>query len=353
MSSGIKVATRIQIGKEGTRGSSVAATRKLLTKSATFRVMETLEDFEGQVSGVLGRTVLASVLVRNGTEFEIATDLDFEQILLFLLSGVKGSVTPTTPGSTPFPARLWTFTPPVAADPLPTTYTLQYAERDMDASPNELGLEATYAFTTAFEITGGLDQLPQLSASMVARKTSVSASTGGVALPTITTASNLRWKVTIDDAWAGLGTTQITGQVYGFSYKFSDFLRPEHFLDNRSDLDFSQYEFKPRTIDLTMDVVLGAASGDLVPTEDGLKTAGTKRFVRMELTGAAFIAPDTAFNRFIRLDGAYFHAADSMQDRGQDRDGNTITRLHLLSTYDSTQGQDVEIAVQNNLTAFP
>ena len=351
MSNAIKVATLIQIGKETTRGTAVAATRKILTKAATYKVMETLEEFEGQMTGVLARTAVAPVVTRNGTEFEIVTDLDFEQILLALLSGVKGAVTPTTPGSGE--ARLWTFTPSVTADPLPTTYTIEYAERDMDASPNELGLEAPYGFTTGFEIAGGQDQLPQLTISMVARKTSLAAATGALALPTLSVASNLRWKVAIDNTWAGLGTTQITGQIYGFAYKFSDFLRPDYFLDNRSDLDFSQYEYKPKIVDLTMDVVLGAASGDLVPTEDGNKSAGTMRFVRLELTGDAFIAPDTGLNRFIRLDGAYFHAADSMQDRGADRDGNAITRLHLLSTYDATQAQDVEIVVQNNLTAFP
>lgn len=352
MSSGIKAATLIQIGKETSRGSGVAATRKLLLKNATFRIMETYEEFEGQMSGVLGRTAIAPVLVRNGTEFEIATDLDFDQVLLPLLSGVKGGVSPTTPGSGE--ARLWTFAPSNTADPLPTTYTLEYAERDMDASPNELGYDADYAFTTSFEITGGLDQLPQLSVSMVARKSNLASSTGALSLPAIAFASNMRWGVYFDSAWANLGNTQITGQVYGFSYKWSDFLRPEYFLDNRSTLDFTAYEFKGgRVADLTMDVVLGAASGDLVPTEDALKTAGTARFVRVELTGGAFDAPDNGLARFIRLDGAYFHAPDSMQDRGQDRDGNTITRVHMVSTYDSTSSQDVEMVVQNILTAFP
>ena len=351
MSNAIKVATRIQIGKESTRGTAVAATRKILTKAASFRVLETLEEFEGQMHGTLARTAMAPLVVRNGTEFQIATDLDFEQILLALLSGVRGGVTPTVPGTGE--ARLWTFTPSMVADPLPTTYTIEYAERDMAASPNELGMEAPYGFTTGFEIAGGLDQLPQITMDMVARKTSLAASTGALALPTLSVASNLRWGVYIDSTWANLGTTQITGQVYGFTYKFSDFLRAAYYLNNRSDLDFSQYEFNPRVVDITMDVVLGAASGDLVPTEDGNKSAGTMRFVRLELLGGAFDAPDNGRNRMIRLDGAYFHAIDSMQDRGADNDGNAVTRLHLLSTYDATVAQDVQMVVENNLTAFP
>ena len=86
MSSGIKAATLVQIGKETTRGTAVAATRKILTKDATYRIMETLEEFEGQMHGTLARTAVAPVVVRKGTEFEVSTDLDFEQILLPLLS---------------------------------------------------------------------------------------------------------------------------------------------------------------------------------------------------------------------------------------------------------------------------
>ena len=142
-------------------------------------------------------------------------------------------------------------------------------------------METTYGFTTAFEISGGLEQLPQLSVSMVGRKTNLLTATTSIALPALTFASNLRWSVAFDSSWANLGNTQITGQIHAFTYSFSDFLRPAYYLDGRSALDFSNYEFKQRVIDLSMDVVLGAASGDLVPTEDALKTAGTKRFVRL------------------------------------------------------------------------
>jgi len=350
----IKQATRIQIGKETTRGTAVAATRRILTKNATYRLLEEFEEHQGQMHGTLARAATAPTLVRNGTEFELTTDLDFEQLLMFLLSGVKGAVTPTTPGSGE--ARLWTFTPSVTADPEPETYTLEYAERDMESSPNELGLEAPYAFTTALELTGGEEGVPQIKASMVARKTSLAVSTPALTLPTVSYAGNLRWAVYIDGTWAGLGTTQITGQVYGFTWRFSDFLRAAYYLDNRSDLDFSTYEYPGpdgRIVDLTIDTVLGAASGDLVPTEDGNKSAGTKRFVRVELVGAAFSAPDSSLYRTITLDGCYVHAADSMQDRGEDREGNKITRLHLLSFYDSTQAQDFQVAVQNALASFP
>ena len=42
-----------------------------------------------------------------------------------------------------------------------------------------------------------------------------------------------------------------------------------------------------------------------------------------------------------------------MQERGQDRDGNLITTLHLRSAYESAEAQDLEFVIQNKLTAFP
>ena len=351
MSTAIKMATRIQVGKETTRGTAVAATRMILTKDATYRNLESLETFEGQMHGTLARTTVAPVITRNHTEFEISNDLDFEQVLLFLLSGMKGGVTPTTPGRGE--ARLWTFTPSVTADPLPDAYTIEFAERDMDASANELELEAPYGITTQIELSGGDEGVPQINASMVARKSVLSTSTPSLALPTITHPSNLQWAAYIDGKWAKLGTTQITGQIYGSTWRFGDFIKPVYYQDGRSALDFSNYEFGPRLAELSLDVVLDPASGGLVPTEDGNKSAGTLRFVRMQVTGSAFVSPDNGLSRFIQLDGAYYHAEDSMQERGGDRDGNVVTRVHLLSAYDSTQAQDVQVAVQNNLATFP
>lgn len=351
MSSAIRQATLVQVGKETTRGTAVAATRRIAFEDATYRIQQALKTFEDQVQGTLAKSATPPVVTREGTEFEFSLPLDFEQILLPLLSGMKGGVTPTTPGTGV--GRLWTFTPGMTTDPLPDAYTIEYSEADMDASPNALGNEAPYGFTTSLQITGGEDSVPQLNVSMVARKSTLAVATAAIAMPAMSFGPNMRWGLYIDNTWAGLGGTQITGQIFNFAWTFDGFLRPVYRMDNRSTLDFSQYEFKPRNVDLVIDAILDAASSGLVPTEDALKTAGTKRFVRVELTGDAFVAPDTGLNRFIRLDGCYTHAEDSMQERGGEQDGNVIAQLHLTGFYDSTQGQDVEVAVQNNLATFP
>lgn len=302
------------------------------------------------MSGVLARSVATPVPTRHHTELEIEVDLDFEQILMALLSGVKGDVTPSTPGSGT--GRLWTFLPSTTGVVAPKTYSMEWVESNFAATPDNIGREALYGFCIGFDITAGIDGISKLTMRMAARKTATTTKTT-IALPTLNPAPNAKWKLQVDDTWANLGTTQITGQIYGLSYTFGGFMRPAYYLDGRNDLDFVAHEFAPRTAELIVDIVVDPASTGYAVLEAADKAAQTPRFVRISNTGKAFAAPDGSLNYFLQVDGAYQHAPDSLQDRGADRDGNHITRLHLLSTYDATSGQDVRFRVQNILTAFP
>ena len=349
MGSAIKSATKIQVGKEAARGTAVAAARRIVTPQATYRRQETFEHFEEDMDGLLTRSSRAPLNTRNGTELEIGGfPLDFEQILLPLLSGVKGGITPTSPGTGK--ARLWTFKPSASADPAPDTFTVEFEESDFSSNAE---MEAAYAFTNELEITGGDEGAPEVRFIMTARKTSDATKTAGLSLPALNPAANARWSVYVDDAWADLGNSRISGQVYGFTWKLGEFLRPGYYLDNRADLDFSKYEFGRRRVELSLDVVHDPSSSALVQTEEAHKSKGTTRFVRVEIAGPAFAAPDDGLNRFVRLDGAFRHMDGSMEERGGDREGLMSTQLVLQSTYDSVSTQDLQIAVQNDLATFP
>ena len=348
--SALKAATQISIGAESSRGSTVARTRRIMTRGATWREIVEQEVFEDHMHGTLARAVLAPVPTRHHTELEIAMDMDFETILLALLGGIDGAVTPSTPGSGE--GRLWTFTPSVTVAVDPKTYSMEWVESNFGSSPDDLGKLSLYGFCTGFDIEAGIDGLTTLTLRMAGRKVA-SVSKTSISIPTTNYAANAKWKLNIDDSWANLGNTQITAQVYGFKYSFGGFLRPAYYLDGRADLDFVTHEFGPRTADLTVDVVVDPASTGFVTLEEVDKAAQTKRFVKMLLSGAAFANPDQAFDYEVNLDGAYQHAPDSMQDRGTDRDGNAITRMHFMSVYDSVSSQDVQWLVRNILTAFP
>jgi hypothetical protein len=349
MAAGIRPLTLVQVGKESSAGTAVAATRRILTKSATYRHQQVQEMFEGQLSGTLARAVTAPVITREHTQLEISTDLDFNQILLPLLSGVKGGVTPSTPGSGT--ARLWTFAPSQTA-PSVDSYTLEFVADDGSTKQQ---LEAPFGVTTGFEITGGVDALPQVTFSMDARKSDQSTYTSGIALPTMTNAfaANLRWLMTLDTTWANLGNTNINGQVYGFTWSQSGLVMPQYYLQNRDDLDFANVEPQTRTADLTVQATLDTGGSNLYETELAAKANGTKRFIRMRLAGSNMAAPDAAYAHNVDLKGSFVHADDSMEELGADRDGNMVVSMHFVSQYDSTSSQDVEYVVQNIQTSFP
>lgn len=350
MASAIRTLTAVQVGKESSPGTAVAATRRLALRSATYRRIVEEDPLEDLISGGLSRTAAAPVRTRNHTELEIAFPLDFDQILLPLLSGVKGGVTPSGPETESEDDRTWTFTPAFTGDPACDPYTLQFAER---SPADTAGMAAPYGLTQSFRITGGDTGTPTVSCSMFARRTTDTAPTNSLAVPLLDRPANGRWNVYFDTEWDNLGNTHILGQVYGFQYEFRDNIRPGFYLDSRSDLDFSQPEVGQRVAEVTFDVVHDPATSKLVQTQMARKEAGQLVWVRCAINGP--VIPDTTgdLTKFVRLDGAYYHAADSMTERGSDRDGNLITRVHLLSALDPTEAKDIEISVRNTLTAFP
>ena len=349
MAAGIQPLTLVQVGKESTAGTAVAATRRVLTRSATYRQQQIQEMFEGQLSGSLARAVTKPELTRQHSQLEVATDLDFEQVLLPLLSGYKGGVTPSSPGSGE--ARLWTFAPSQTA-PSVDSYTLEFV---VDDGSTKQAVEAPFGITSSFEITGGVEALPQITYAMDARASKDVTYTSGIALPGMANefAANLRWTVQMDDTWANIGNTSISGQVYGFTWSQSPLVMPQYYLDGRSDLDFSGVEPQTRTTTVSIECTYDTGASNFVETEMGKKDSGTIRFLQLYLQGAAFGTPDTAHNRFIKLRGCFVHADDSMEELGTDRDGNSVVTMSLLSQYDPTGGIDTNVLVQNNVASFP
>jgi hypothetical protein len=236
---------------------------------------------------------------------------------------------------------------------VPDAYTFEFVER---SAADRAEMEAPYGICSGWSVTGGREGVPQLSMSFFARKTVDSTYTNGLAIATQLYSANLRWGVHVDESWSGIGGTQISAQVLGFTSQFSNFLRPAWYLDNRSDLDFTQYEFGGaggRILDLSVDLVHDPASARFVQTEEAKKSEGTKRFVRVNILGAAFAAPDAGITRRVTIDMPCYHADDSMEERGQDQDGNLVVRAHFVSAHDATGALDMQVEVVNSLTAFP
>lgn len=339
MAQAIAALQKLQIGKEIVRGTTVAATRRLIGDARAS--WETpIEDFAKNDYGVTARTAKAPLITRHGFGLEIKQQLNYEQIVGYLLSGMKGGVTGT--GAT---EKVWTFTRPNTADPAPETQTVEALVTD---GTNNYEIESGYCFTTDLGITAPLDGVPEMTAKMVGQKPVESTLTAAIAIPVLNYSPSALFSVYFDATFAGLGGTQISGQVLGFSWNYS-WLAPFYALDGRAGLDFARYDWSQRAVaDLSIDVLLDAAGANLFRTERTNKLASTIRFVQCKLLGPTL----GGANYTIKLNGAYYHAADSLAKTGDVRDGYHVGKIHLMSAYDPTSTNDIEVIVTNALAAY-
>lgn len=341
MTSAIKVMTKVQVGKEVTPGTLVAATRRLVVKGLYDRVQDFWDPVEID-SGVFARVPIAPVRVREASRIELSCPFDFTQPLLPLLSGMVGGVTSSGTGAD----KTWTFLPSTSTPPSVDTYTVEFNEQ---STADNAEFEFGFGFTDQIKVTANTEGVGELMWSMWGRATQESTVTPALSVPTLQRVPSLLWKLYRDTTWAGLGTTAFSGQVYGFEWTYMNNIHPGFYLDGRSSLDFSQPEYGRPDADLVIDVVHDPAATSFVQTEETAKTAATARFIQLEALG-----PSLGGSTYkIEIDGCYYHAGDSMVRRGEDRDGNPVVRMHLQSAYDPTSSNQSRVVLVTDATTFP
>lgn len=336
---------RLQVGKEVTPGTLVAATRRLLGSTVSYNREQSQETFEDHVSGTLARVVRKPLITRNGTLLEYTAPLSFQEGLLIGLLGMDGAATPTTS----LGESTWVFDPLVTALPGQLAYTFEWVEDDLAGNVYEV--EAGFGFLESAEISGGIEGVPEMTLNVRMRKSVESTATAALAVPTEETAPNLLWTHFIADDWASLGVdaVQITGQIIEFTWTYNSGLMARYFQDGRVDLDFSAVQARKRSSELTITAAIGTQSGSLVRAEQAHKDAGDMRFHRLQIDG-----DDVVTNPFsIAIDGAYYHAEDSMSTRGEDDDGMMTTEIHLVSGLDTVSSRQERITVVNDMATFP
>lgn len=341
MSSGIKILETIQCGVEVTKGTLVAATRRIIG-DGRYRRIQNVQEFLDQNSGVFARVPRAGVVTRHASQIEVRMPLDFTQVLLPLRSGMKGGVTGVGAGAD----KLHTFDPSTATPPALDAFTMEYTERSPDDNAE---MEFGYGITEEIEISGNTDNLAELRFRMFGRATADSTMTAALTVPTLPYAAPAKWGIFDDSSFAGIGVTQVLAQVYGFRWTYKSAVHPGFYLDNRATLDFSTEEYGRPDCELELDVVHDPDSVSFIQAHEAFKTAQTLRFFEVRLTGATL----GTTNYLVKLQGAFYHMDDSMEERGNDRDGNLTVRMHLGSAFDPTSAAHVKALVTTDVATFP
>lgn len=324
---------RIQVGQEITKGTIVPATAVLLVNKATFTGQDGVY-IPRQQKGLLA-DASAGVLTSQNYQWSMETDVSFQQILYYLNMGLKKVLTGTGAGAD----KTYTFAP--SATGADDFLTMSMEQRRTDGT-NNVDRVFSYGMVSSIEIAGALDGSTTLKVEGFCQDEVSTGFTAALTIPaTFMIPAAQSWKLYSDANWAALGTTQISGQLYGFSWKLNTGLTAAMYMGS---LDMARHRRNMRGVELSLTLDHEMTAGFL----ETLKTRKRSRalsYLQLEVLGATLGAGTYK----IELDGAY--SADDVPD-SDDHDGEQFATVKLTSKYDTTGAQDIRAVVVTDAAAL-
>lgn len=316
-----------QIGKESVKGTGVAATQKLI---GDFTFEEDIRRYRPLwPRGVRAESTEGGIKIGHGSIFRGTWDADYEQIMYPLGLGLD---TAAITGSGPY---VHTYDPDLTAGATFDTGTLEFAVDD--GTTKHIAMEANYVFCSEWSLALAAEQIAQMSATFMGR--AAADTTVTAALTEMTGRSEIPselFGVYIDDTWAGLGGTQITGTVRSANLTVNNGLLPGHTLDARAALDFTVVRSATLTGTFQLAMDLDAQAGGLFDDWQ----AGSVRFVRLIATdGTKILQLDAA----IELTSA--PAISSV-------DGQEVLTIDGVLVYDPTGAKAIVVTLTNQTATF-
>jgi hypothetical protein len=306
----------IQSGLESTKGTLVAATSKCAVEQLKITPID-----EYARPKIAKGLVLANrgneVVVRRGVEWEIPeTPVVYDQLqhLLAMAYGV-GAV-----GGGPPYTSTWTRVP--TANPGLASRTFEYRMTD-GATPSDW--KFGYGMLQELAFSGGSGEQVKFSAKGFGRRIQTATLTAGQAVPAIVQGPVALSTLYIDTTFAGLGGTNIAGQLLSWKYTFSSGAKPLYTNDARSDLDFNLDGVDPDEVKVMIELVMLATAGGQWATEKTAAEAGTLRAVEIRNVVSA--------NATLKLQALVKHTPASIFP-SDEQDGQQVITLQLEGSTD-------------------
>jgi hypothetical protein len=325
---------RLQVGRETTKGTLVAATRQLIGDHDMVEVMEFYRS--NYPAGIVAPVGGAGVVVSRGTTISTESELSAEEVLWPLLTGVKGQVAPVATGS----EQLWTFTP----EHLTGVKTLDTATLEMvrsDGVTNHYYGEAGYGMARSFGFDWTFNEVAKMKWELFGRARQTGTPTAALTPYTSREAlvSNL-CAIYLDTSWATLGTTLQQCVIRSVSYEYMTGLEPDYTMDGRTDADFCDHMVKEPGSKLTLELEFDSYGSTLF----GKYRANELCYIRLKNTGSTI----TTNPKMVQVDGAYrFDAPPSFSET----DDQVLMTATLEGVYDATGLKWAEFQVRNTLAA--
>lgn len=213
---------KLQVGKEGTKGTAVTAGVILTGLDGQMADTSTEQEkpLQYQTGLLPGSNQGSPVFVTDLFEVAFNGEATFENLPYVLSAGWQGA-TPVTAGS----GTTWTFPPPTTAANSNKTLTVQTGD-------NTEQLKGAYGIIPEFELKGSVNDTLKLSGKIMGR--SVTAGTGGFDAATPLAATTMpvnNFKIYYDPASGTIGTTQLSATIREFDVKAKSGFHLKQFAD--------------------------------------------------------------------------------------------------------------------------
>jgi len=321
-----------QAGLETTRGTGVAATRKLYATIAPSydRPITEFSDTSGTFED------LRRVAYQRPNIGFAATDLmTYEDTAWWFQSLIKGGVVGVTDAGTP-PAYTYGFTPSLATDDL-KTFTLEFNESGNPYKSTQV-LNTDWTIRIDPDNEGGW----LLDANFIARDWNTATYTGSITDRTTEVIKAPGTLLYIDSAT--IGTTQVTGKFISATVTGDNAPHLKAFAED--ELSWPANKVGRGRRRFTAQFVLEFDSD--TEFANYRATTPVERYIRIERSGTQ-IHGSTATNKRIRLDMNGYWRSISWGDR----QGNIIATFGFQPFYDATSGYALKAEVVNALVTLP
>lgn len=328
---------KIQLGKETTAGTAVAATtiwRGMGSMLEDQRVVEEIEELVGILDGA-DRTAVTQLM--GGIEFA-ETPLNFEQLQYLFAAGFGGPTTGASDGSGS--GKVYTTTIPTTAAPTGVVYTLQGGDA-FEAERME------YSAVKKISISGEGGQTAKVSAIWLGRQVTTNAFTGSLAIPSVEDALVSKGKVYLDAISGTYGTTQVSGAILKYKIDYEPLWIPKFTMDGSLYFTYLVYGGHKITGEITFehDTAVSGTGG-----EKANMRSQTARKLRLDLIGNALTTNGTTYS----TKHAIFDLPVKWNKIGviEDFNGNDIVTMGFRSRYNATSAEAGKIIVVNELSSL-
>ncbi len=332
---GVKALRKIQLGKQSSIDTAVAAT-------TTWRGTGLLED-DAEIKFVEEQIGIALPTTRNftpktGSKITLdPIDATFQQLPYLFEMGVAEEVATQDGAGTGY----------IYAYAMPTTAINALSLYTIEGGNNEQAEEASAVFCSKFKISGNQAEGVMMEGELIGRAISDTTFTGALTIPTLVPGDHINFggsQLFIDEPGGTLGATEITCTLYSFELDVETGWAGV-FANCRK--DYAHIQWLQENFSATLKLVY--KHNTTAETEKTRKAANTARQIRLSFAGNALGTPATESTLSFRVDAA---GAYEEMTHG-DVDGNDVKEATLRIGYDLTAALGLEFRVVNELTALP